>query len=245
MMASEDAPMNFKCVKCHAEGECDQFKIIVARVFSVEKNSSVGIPYRWGWRRHYEATLDPWLCKQCQSELYRKAFVVDRLRFRGLTAFAAFLICGGASVILFLHRNEKLSGIDYLGCICIFVCFLAALWNLLARGFISKKRACAYDLQSVFQSDIQRQYRASDVKICGEHARSSGEIELLTEMDWDALRRKYKRDEERFKRPASVTFLSVMLERLQDEGRDLCERFRPFTEWLRASAVRNGSGGRG
>jgi hypothetical protein len=121
--------------------------------------------------------------------------------------------------------------------------FIASVIYLFAKGFISKERACNYAVQRCLRDDIRRQYGASEVKFGGESASHSGEIELLTEMDWELKQSRSeqakKRDDEMHKDP---TYLRALGQVMGSEVDDISGAFGLFKEWRRSTHA--GSKGR-
>lgn len=247
------------CAKCGGNDNCDQYEIIVARALKAEFKSSV--VYNTSYSRTFyssadrayraEGSLTPWICRECQSKVYRDAFIVARFRLRALNVSAAILACGLASLLLYFNQEAVDSFKPYVALfgVVLSVWFFGSLGDLFFNGFISKERACAYALQDVLQTEVSRIYQAQKVRTHGQRVRALGEIELFTAGDWEILKKKseaeIKKEEqnEKWREEMMRTghwpgpgFFDHLVGGLGDEGRELSES--PFSEWLRSARRR-------
>jgi hypothetical protein len=250
------------CLKCGGNGSCDRYDIVVVRALKAEfKSSMYGTSASWtiysSSERVYrsEATLAPSICKKCQAEVYKDAFIVKRFRPNALLALIAFLAFAGACVFSYInyifgaHSNTgDLRLFIFVDLFLVFG-FCISLGNLFFKGFISMERACAYALEGILKDLIKYAYDASEVRTCGSRVVAPGEIELFTEGDWELLKnksekeRKEEEQNEKWREEMRRTghwpghgFFYHLVEGFRDEGRDLSES--PFSEWLRSARRR-------
>jgi hypothetical protein len=234
-----EVAMQAKCVKCRAEGQCDEFRFAVVSLSGETARNEYGQATGTVWTWKPIGSQGGWLCEKCQSEEYRKSFIVERFRPRAILASVALLACGASFFLVpnnhFTNDNPWLTVPLLLA-----VAFIASVFYLFHKGFISKERACNYFAQRALLDNVRRQHGEAEVKVGGDRASHSGEIELLTEMDWELMERSSerakKRDDEMHKDP---TYLRALGQVMGSEGDDISGAFGLFKEWRRSAHARS------